>query len=104
MTTAGADVHSKYVQALRTQNADPLLPNALPCPFVGHEGRIFQTLGQLCDHAKTEHAQEVQDLRPNQVREKMKNLILKQRYLMLNLEFALVLDSSTDRGQEIRFI
>ena len=49
--------HFNFVNALRTQakTADALPSDAFPCPYCSHQGRIFQNLDQLYDHAKIEH-------------------------------------------------
>jgi len=72
-----ADVHSRWVQALKTQRPDDPSHSVLGCPY-GHSGRIFQNLDQLYDHTRTEHAKEIEGLRPSQARDQIRELV-KQR-------------------------
>ncbi|KAH8704679.1 hypothetical protein GQ44DRAFT_629914 [Phaeosphaeriaceae sp. PMI808] len=78
--TGNIDIQSKFVKALRTQGkAEYPLSGALPCPYPGHHGRMFQSVDQLYDHAKTEHAAQIANLKPAQAREKLKDAALKLR-------------------------
>ncbi|KAH8698017.1 hypothetical protein GQ44DRAFT_779325 [Phaeosphaeriaceae sp. PMI808] len=78
--TGNIDIQSKFVKALRTQGkAEYSLSRALPCPYPGHHGRMFQSVNQLYNHAKTEHAAQIASLEPAQAREKLKNAALKLR-------------------------
>jgi hypothetical protein len=80
MDTGTVDIHSKFVNALRTQGkAEYSLSGALPCPFPGHHGRIFQSADQLYDHAKTEHASELLKFNPEQARDQVRDAALKLR-------------------------
>jgi hypothetical protein len=47
------NIQSKFVNALRTQGNETHIPfsGALPCPYQGHHGRMFQDIDQLYDHA-----------------------------------------------------
>jgi hypothetical protein len=58
MTSGNVDIHARFVTALRRQpkTADALPPDTLPCGFCQNQGRIFQSLDQLFNHAKVEHA------------------------------------------------
>lgn len=80
MDTRNMDLQSKFLHALRTQGkAEYPLAGALPCPYPGHGGRIFQSIDQLHDHAKAEHAAQLANLKPSQVREKLRDEALKLR-------------------------
>jgi hypothetical protein len=82
MNTGNVDIHSRWVHALRTQKAEsPTLTGALPCPYPGHNGRMFLSLDQLYDHAKTEHAPHFEGLRASQARDKLKDAVLALRYV-----------------------
>ncbi|KAH7076133.1 hypothetical protein FB567DRAFT_608774 [Paraphoma chrysanthemicola] len=78
MDTGNVDIQSKFVNALRTQKTEIPLSGALPCPF-GHHGRMFQSVEQLYDHAKTEHASHIANLKPSQAKEKLKLAALELR-------------------------
>jgi hypothetical protein len=76
----GDVLHSKFVNALRTQGkSEPPLSGAIPCPYPGHHGRIFLTIDQLYDHARTEHARQIEGFKPKQAREYLKGEVLKLR-------------------------
>ena len=76
----GDVVQSRFVHALRTQGkAEYPLTSALPCPYPGHHGRIFQSVDQLFDHAKAEHKSEIAALEPRQARAQLKEAALKLR-------------------------
>ena len=76
----GDVVQSKFVNALRTQRkSEPPLSGAIPCPYPGHHGRIFLNIDQLYDHARTEHARQIEGLKPKQAREYLKEEVLKLR-------------------------
>ncbi|KAF1847404.1 uncharacterized protein K460DRAFT_57815 [Cucurbitaria berberidis CBS 394.84] len=76
----GDVVQSRFVNALRTQGkAEYPLANALPCPYPGHHGRIFQSVDQLFDHAKAEHNAEIGSLEPRQARAQLREAALKLR-------------------------
>jgi len=80
MDNAPVDIQSKFVNALRTQQkAEYSLSSALPCPFPGHHGRMFQSIGQLWGHAKQAHDEEIAHLDPDQAKEKLKEAALKLR-------------------------
>lgn len=75
------DIQSRFVHALRTQassKAESRLGGPLPCPY-GHNGRMFQTVDQLLDHARTEHSVEVQDLDDRQGRMKVHTAVVRAR-------------------------
>jgi hypothetical protein len=76
----GEAVQSRFINALRTQGkADPALTGgALQCPYPGHHGRMFQSLDQLFDHAKAEHASQLHK-EPRQARAQLKEAALKLR-------------------------
>lgn len=75
------DIQSRFVNALRTQasnKAESRLEGPLPCPY-GHNGRMFQTVDQLLDHARTEHSVEVQGLDDKQGRMKVRDSVVRAR-------------------------
>lgn len=75
------DNQSRFGNALRSQasnKAENRFSGPLPCPY-GHDGRIFQTTDQLLDHARTEHASEVQGLDDKEGRLHVRNAIFKAR-------------------------
>lgn len=67
METEYHDVLSRFVHVLYKQ---PRSLPTLPCPL-GHHGRMFQSVDQLYDHAKTEHASHIANLKPSQAKEKL---------------------------------
>ncbi|UPX21243.1 uncharacterized protein EKO05_0011436 [Ascochyta rabiei] len=75
MSAGNIDVQSRFINALRTQashhKAEPRSTNALSCPYFSHHGRIFQSPGQLLDHARTEHSTEFKGLASPQARAKL---------------------------------
>jgi hypothetical protein len=74
------DIHSKYISVLRNQaKAEYPLSGALPCPYPGHHGRMFQSVDQLYDHAKAEHAAQLANFKPSQAREKLRDAALELR-------------------------
>jgi hypothetical protein len=74
------DIQSKFVNALRTQGkAEYPISGALPCPYAGHHGRMFQSIAQLYDHATDEHREEVENLEPDQAKEMLKKAALRLR-------------------------
>ena len=77
--TSSVDIQARFVNALRTQakTADATPPNALPCPYCSHEGRIFQNLDQLFSHAKVEHTAVVQAMEPSQARAQVRSAALE---------------------------
>jgi hypothetical protein len=80
MDTGNVDIQSKFVNALRTQGkAEIPFSGALPCPYAGHNGRMFQSVEQLYDHAKTEHALQLASFKPGQARERLREAALKLR-------------------------
>jgi hypothetical protein len=80
MDPGKVDIQSKFVNALRTQaKAEYPLSAALPCPFPGDHGRIFQSVDQLYDHAKSAHASEMAAFKPGQARDKLREAALKLR-------------------------
>jgi hypothetical protein len=71
---------SKFANALRAQRkAEYPLGCALPCPYPGHHGRMFQSVDQLYDHAKAEHASQFATFKPSQARERLRDAALKLR-------------------------
>jgi hypothetical protein len=77
---ANIDIQSKFINALRNQGkAEYPLSGALPCPYPGHHGRMFQSVDQLYDHAQTEHAAQLASFKPGQAREKLRDAALKLR-------------------------
>jgi hypothetical protein len=79
MNTGTVDIHSKFVHALRTQGKTEWpLNGALPCPY-GHPGRMFQSLDQLYDHAKTEHESQFSGFKPSQIRDQLKDAVIRLR-------------------------
>jgi hypothetical protein len=80
MATGPADIQSKFVNALRTQGKAELpVSGALPCPYPGHHGRMFQNINQLYAHAKSEHLIQLEGLDPDQAKETLKQAALKLR-------------------------
>lgn len=78
--TSHVDIHAPFVNALRTQakTVDKQQSDALPCPYCTHQGRIFQTIDQLFDHAKVEHASLLQSMgKPNQARAQLRDEAMK---------------------------
>lgn len=77
--TSNVDIHSRWVNALRTQakTADAPPTDALPCPYCHHSGRIFQTLDQLFSHTKVEHASLVEVFDPKMAREQVRVAALR---------------------------
>ncbi|KAF2126052.1 hypothetical protein P153DRAFT_433857 [Dothidotthia symphoricarpi CBS 119687] len=74
------DIQSRWVNALRTQSKSEHPPTgALPCPFDGHDGRIFLNIDQLFDHVRADHASEVKDLEPSQARAYLRDAVAKSR-------------------------
>lgn len=74
------DVQARFVNALRAQAkmAGEPQPEALPCPFCTHQGRLFQSVDQLFAHAKFEHTLLLEAMgEPNQARAQVKNEALK---------------------------
>ncbi|KAF2030790.1 hypothetical protein EK21DRAFT_100265 [Setomelanomma holmii] len=80
MNPAGEVIQSKFVNALRTQGkSESQLPDVITCPYPGHHGRIFQNIDQLYDHMRTEHARQIENLKPKQAREFLRDELLKLR-------------------------
>jgi hypothetical protein len=80
MDTGHVDIQSRFVNALRTQGkAEYPISGALPCPYAGHHGRMFQNVDQLFDHAKAEHDEETESLTPDQAKEMLKKAALRLR-------------------------
>jgi hypothetical protein len=76
----GNVLQSKFANALRTQGkAEYTLSGALPCPYSDHDGRMFQSVDQLYDHAKAEHALQIAIFKPGQARESLRDAALKLR-------------------------
>ena len=72
------DIHSRYVNALRTQRkADLSSTGVLPCPFPGHHERTFHGIEQLYQHAKAEHNVHIEKLEPRYARAQLKEKALK---------------------------
>lgn len=72
------DIHSRYVNALRTQRkADLSSTGVLPCPFPGHHERTFHGIEQLYQHAKAEHNAHIEKLEPRYARAQLKEKALK---------------------------
>jgi hypothetical protein len=80
MNPTGDVIQSKFVNALRTQGKAAELPltGAIPCPY-GHHGRMFQSLDQLYDHTKAEHAHQIEGLKPKDAREQLRDAVLRFR-------------------------
>ncbi|KAH7374273.1 hypothetical protein BKA66DRAFT_422608 [Pyrenochaeta sp. MPI-SDFR-AT-0127] len=75
----GDNVQSRFITALRTQKGDYPPTSALPCPYPGHHGRIFQNVDQLFDHVKGEHSAEIAGIELRQARAEIKEAALKLR-------------------------
>ncbi|KAF2846399.1 hypothetical protein T440DRAFT_492684 [Plenodomus tracheiphilus IPT5] len=76
---SGDVVESRFVTALRTQSKADSQAGALPCPFSDHHDRIFQSIFQLYDHVKADHASDIKDLEPRLARSYIKEAALKLR-------------------------
>ncbi|KAH8639017.1 hypothetical protein IG631_06787 [Alternaria alternata] len=72
----GELVQSKFAQALKTQSP---ATRAHPCPYPGHEGRIFPTAEQLNDHGRIDHRADFEGLTSRQARDKFRELSSKFR-------------------------
>jgi hypothetical protein len=69
---------STFADALRTQNkAEWPLSGAVPCPYPGHHGRMFQNVDALYDHAKAEHATEIAGFSSSEARDMLRDAALK---------------------------
>lgn len=77
--TSNVDIHARFVNALRTQakTADAPPPDALPCPYCSHQGRIFQSENQLFSHVKVEHASLLQAVHPSHARAHVRDAALR---------------------------
>jgi hypothetical protein len=74
MEPANISIQPRFVNALGTQASykpRKNLATALLCPYPGHNGRIFNSINQLLDHAKTDHAEYFGDLSPDEARRKL---------------------------------
>ncbi|KAF1357737.1 hypothetical protein EJ07DRAFT_127523 [Lizonia empirigonia] len=75
MSSGHVDSPSHYVHVLQTQpihhKAEPRSASRLPCPYPGHEGRVFQGIEQLLNHARTDHDAEFKYLESPQARAKL---------------------------------
>jgi hypothetical protein len=80
MDTGNYHIQSKFANALRTQGkAESSFSGALPCPYSGHDGRMFQTVDQLYGHAKAEHALQFASFPSGHARERLIDAALKLR-------------------------
>lgn len=75
------DIQSRFVNALRTQAAkEPRSAGTLPCPYLSQcQGRIFQDVGQLLGHARTDHKMDYDGLASPQARAKLIHAVKKLR-------------------------
>jgi hypothetical protein len=81
MTSPVIDIQSRFVNALRTQassKTESRTVGSLPCPY-GHPGRTFQSVEQLYNHAKAEHASEIEALDEVQAKIEVRDAALKSR-------------------------
>ncbi|KAF2743025.1 hypothetical protein M011DRAFT_411394 [Sporormia fimetaria CBS 119925] len=80
MSSRDPDIHSSFVNALRTQakTVERRPSDSLPCPYCEHQGRIFQTLDQLFSHAKVEHASDLPSMDPSRARAHLKAAALEK--------------------------
>jgi hypothetical protein len=71
-----ADIQRKFVDALHPQKKEIDIPisRALPCPYTGHGGRMFQDIKQLYhhviyedDHKDWEHYKELEEEHVQQI-------------------------------------
>ena len=70
----------RFVNTLRTQGkAEYPVSSALPCPYPGHHGRMFQSVEQLFAHAKAEHSSDMAGVEPHQACAQLKEAALKLR-------------------------
>ncbi|KAF7677685.1 hypothetical protein GT037_004544 [Alternaria burnsii] len=72
----GEFVQSKFAQALKTQST---VTRSHPCPYPGHEGRIFPNAEQLYDHGRIDHRVDFEGLNSRQARDKFRELSVKFR-------------------------
>lgn len=71
------DTSPRYVKVLQTQASSKAENRgSLPCPY-GHNGRIFQSVDQLLDHARAEHPLEVQGIDDSIGRMKVRDAVLR---------------------------
>lgn len=75
MNPGNVDIQSRFINALRTQashhKGESRSTNTLLCPYPGHQGRVFQGVTQLLDHARAEHSTEFSGLASPQARAKL---------------------------------
>ncbi|KAF2791200.1 hypothetical protein K505DRAFT_249485 [Melanomma pulvis-pyrius CBS 109.77] len=76
---SNVDLQARWVNALRTQakTAEATPPGTLPCPYCSHQGRIFQNLDQLFDHATVEHASILHPMETGQARARVRSDALR---------------------------
>ncbi|KAF1967763.1 hypothetical protein BU23DRAFT_482364 [Bimuria novae-zelandiae CBS 107.79] len=79
--TSNVDIHSRWVTALRTQAKTAEAPptDALPCPYCGHSGRIFQSVDQLLSHTRVEHPSLLEALHPEAARALVRDAALRMK-------------------------
>jgi hypothetical protein len=68
MSSGNGEARLAHVLRTQPKTVDALPPDALPCAFCTHQGRIFQTSDQLFSHAQVEHAAILQTIDPNRAR------------------------------------
>ncbi|KAJ8111228.1 hypothetical protein OPT61_g6133 [Boeremia exigua] len=81
MDIPAIDIQSRFVHALRTQAShkpEQRISGPLPCPY-NHKGRIFQTIDQLLNHTRAEHASEVEGLDDKQAYLKVRDAVARAR-------------------------
>ncbi|KAL1796719.1 hypothetical protein ACET3X_005259 [Alternaria dauci] len=72
----GQLVQSKFAQALKNQST---VARSHPCPYPGHEGRIFPNAEQLYDHGRIDHRADFEGLTSREARDKFRELSTKFR-------------------------
>ena len=74
--SAGNLHHTTYAKVLRTQkgSAELAATGEHPCPYTGHEGRVFQNFQELYSHGKTEHSSDFNGLDSQQAFKKFQSL------------------------------
>jgi hypothetical protein len=89
----GEFVQSKFAQALKTQST---VTRSYPCPYPGHEGRIFPNAEQLYDHGRIDHRTDFEGLNSRQARDKFRELSIKFRSVWTDLRYTTLTGSTVN--------
>ncbi|RAR15499.1 telomerase-binding protein est1a protein [Stemphylium lycopersici] len=89
----GEFVQSKFAQALKTQST---VTRSHPCPYPGHEGRIFPNAEQLYDHGRIDHRVDFEGLNSRQARDKFRELSVKFRSVWTDLRYTTLTGSTVN--------